>query len=99
MKLAWGGDYSSVGATPEYRHERIEIADPGEGDLDLFIETTALLGGALVRLTAENIFNQEREVDRRFYLPNRIPPGVFSSTEERISTYGATVTLTVAGAY
>lgn len=99
MKLAWGGDYSSVGATPEYRHERIEIADPGEGDLDLFIETTALLGGALVRLTAENIFNQEREVDRRFYLPNRIPPGVFSSTEERISTYGATVTLTVAGAF
>lgn len=99
MKFAWGGDYASAGAIPEYRHERIEIADPGEGDLDLFIETTALLGGALVRLTAENVFNQEREVDRRFYLPNRIPPGTFSSTEERISTYGATVTLTVAGAF
>ncbi|RYZ09984.1 MAG: TonB-dependent receptor [Alphaproteobacteria bacterium] len=99
MKFAWGGDYASAGAIPEYRHERIEIADPGEGDLDLFIETTALLGGALVRLTAENVFNQEREVDRRFYLPNRIPPGAFSSTEERISTYGATVTLTVAGAF
>jgi outer membrane receptor protein involved in Fe transport len=99
MKFAWGGDYASAGAIPEYRHERIEIADPGEGDLDLFIETTSLLGGALVRLTAENVFNQEREVDRRFYLPNRIPPGAFSSTEERISTYGATVTLTVAGAF
>ncbi len=99
MKFAWGGDYASAGATPEYRHERIEVADPGEGDLDLFVETTAFLGGALVRLTAENIFNQERVVDRRYYTPTRIPPGAFSSSEERISTHGATVTLTVAGAF
>jgi len=99
MKFAWGGDYASSGAIPEYRHERIEIADPGEGDLDLFVETTAFLGGALVRVTAENIFNQEREVDRRFFTPNRIPPGAFSSTEDRDSTNGATVTLTVAGAF
>jgi hypothetical protein len=65
----------------------------------MFVETTAFLGGALVRVTAENIFNQEREVDRRFFTPNRIPPGAFSSTEDRDSTNGATVTLTVAGAF
>lgn len=99
MKFAWGGDYSSAGPVPDFRHERIEIADPGEGDLDMFVETTAFLGGALVRVTAENIFNQERDVERRFFTPNRIPPGVFSSTEDRVSTFGPTVTVTVAGAF
>lgn len=99
MKFAWGGDYSSAGPNPEYRHERIEISDPGEGDLDMFVETTAFLGGALVRVTAENIFNQERDVERRFFTPNRIPPGVFSSTEDRESTFGPTLTVTVAGAF
>jgi len=99
MKFAWGGDYSSAGPNPEYRHERIEIADPGEGDLDMFVETTAFLGGALVRITAENIFDQEREVQRRFFTPNRIPPGAFSSSEKRLSTFGPTVTFTLAGAF
>lgn len=99
MKIAWGGDYGSLGPNTQYRHERTELTDPAEGDLDLFIETTRFLGGALVRLTAENLGDQEKEVDRRFFRPTRIPPGAFSSTEDRISTYGRTLTLTVAGAF
>jgi hypothetical protein len=110
VKVAWGGNFASalpiapgavIAAPPNtlYRIDRIETADPGEGDLDLFVETTRFLGGALVRLTAANLFDAEKEVDRRFFTPSRIPPGVFSSTENRTSIYGRTLTLTVAGAF
>jgi outer membrane receptor protein involved in Fe transport len=98
-KVAWGGNYSSIGANHEFRSERIETIDPGEGDLDLFVETTRFLGGALIRVTAANLFDPEREVDREFFAPSRIPPGAFSGTEDRTSTFGRTLTLTIAGAF
>ncbi|MDP3739705.1 MAG: hypothetical protein Q8R02_20120 [Hyphomonadaceae bacterium] len=110
MKVAWGGRVAStlpvsagaaIVAPPatQYRVDRIESADLGEPGVDLFVETTRFLGGVLVRLTAANLLDVEKEVDRRFYTPSRIPPGAFSSTEERNSTYGRTVTLTIAGAF
>jgi len=99
MKFAWGGNYSSIGPNEEFRSDRIETADPGEGDLDLFIETTRFLGGALVRLTAANLFDPEKDVERRFFTQSRIPPGVFSSTENRTSVFGRSLTLTIAGAF
>jgi hypothetical protein len=110
MKLAWGGNFattlpiaagSSIAVPPNtlYRVDRIETIEPGDGDLDLFIETTRFLGGALVRLTAANLLDATREVERQFFTPSRVPPGVFSSTEQRDSTFGRTVTLTVAGAF
>ncbi len=111
MKIAWGGNFSSAlqmtpigtvlppGPHTQYRVDRIEATDPGEGDLDLFLETTRFLGGALVRLTAANLFDAEKEVERLFFTPSRIPPGDFTSTEVRDSTYGRTLTLTIAGAF
>src|SRR5690606_33210188 len=93
LKFAWGGNFASAlqmtptgvvlppGPHTQYRIDRIEITDPGEGDLDLFVETTRLLGGALIRLTAANLFDTEKEVERQFFTPNRIPPGAFTSRE------------------
>ena len=107
-KFAWGGNYSSIGPSPFYRMDRIEIVDPEEGDLDLFVETTRFLGGALVRLTAANLFDPERGVDRQKFqtveatpatLPNISPRSTFTGTELRDSTFGRTLTLTIAGAF
>ena len=81
-----------------------------EGDLDLFVETTRFLGGALVRLTAANLFDPERSVDRDKFATRELTPGVaplpdvsprslFTGTELRDSTFGRTLTLTIAGAF
>src|SRR5262249_47538670 len=56
-KVAWGGNYSSIGPNTAWRVDRTELTDPGEGDLDLFLETTRFLGGALIRITAANLFD------------------------------------------
>jgi hypothetical protein len=107
-KVAWGGNYSSIGPNPFYRMDRVEIVDPEEGDLDLFVETTRFLGGALVRLTAANLFDPDRSVDRQKFatteltpatLPNISPRSTFTGTELRDSTFGRTVQLTIAGAF
>jgi hypothetical protein len=55
------------------------------------VETTALLGGLLVRVTAANLLDVERETDRQY---------VVSGLDEfRSSAMGRNVTLTVAGAF
>ena len=81
------------------RIDRIEITEQGDVALDVFIETTRFLGGALVRLTAANLLDAEKEVERRLFAPSRVPPGVFAGTELRNSSYGRTLTLTIAGAF
>jgi hypothetical protein len=107
-KVAWGGNYSSIGPSPFYRMDRIEIVDPEEGDLDLFVETTRFLGGALVRLTAANLFDPDRSVDREKFAtteptpatpPDISPRSAFTGTELRDSTFGRSLTLTIAGAF
>jgi hypothetical protein len=119
MKLAWGGNFASAlpvsaGSTTVappttlYRVDRIEDIDQDQGDLDLFVETTRFLGGALVRLTVANVFDAERNVDRRNFAvteptpgtpPNIAPRSAFVDNELRDSTYGRSVTLTLAGAF
>jgi outer membrane receptor protein involved in Fe transport len=98
-KMAWGWDYFSAGPSKAFRLDEIQKEDIGEGDLDIFVETTALLGGLLVRLSAENIGDMPEEEERRFFSPNRLPGGAFVGTEFRTETYGPTFTLTVAGAF
>jgi hypothetical protein len=101
LKMAWGGNFASalpvaagsvIVAPPTtlYRADRVETHDQNEGDLDLFIETTRFLGGALVRLTAANLFDAEKDVERLFFAP---------VIENRSSTFGRSLTLTVAGAF
>jgi hypothetical protein len=118
-KVAWGGKYASAlpqlpGAAiapppnTQNRIDRIERVQQDDGNLELFVETTRFLGGALVRLTAANLLDAERSVDRRNFAtseptpgtpPNVTPRSTFTGTEMRDSSFGRTLTLTIAGAF
>lgn len=98
-KMAWGWDYFSAGPSKAFRLDEIQTEDIGEGDLDIFVETTALLGGLLVRFGADNIGDMPEEEERRFFAPNRLPGGAFTGAEFRTETYGPTFNLTIAGAF
>ena len=91
MKFAWGGKVNSIGPTPHYRADRLETIEPKDPNVELFVETTAFLGGLLVRVTAANLLDVQKETDRNYYVP--------VSEEFRSSTMGRTLTLTVAGAF
>lgn len=91
MKFAWGGKVNSVGPMPHYRADRLETIEPKDPNVDLFVETTGLLGGLLVRVTAANLLDVQKETDRNYYVP--------VSEEFRSSTMGRNLTLTVAGAF
>ncbi|MEZ6029514.1 MAG: TonB-dependent receptor [Hyphomonadaceae bacterium] len=96
IKVAWGAKVNTVGPLPNYRGDRLETIEPSEPNVDLFVETTALLGGLLVRLTAANLLDVEKETDRLYYAP---PTRVEAFDEFRSSTMGRNVTLTIAGAF
>ena len=91
MKFAWGGKVNSVGPMPHYRADRLETIEPKDPNVDLFVETTAFLGGLLVRVTAANLLDVQKETDRDYYVP--------VSEEFRSSTMGRNLTLTIAGAF
>lgn len=99
LKMAWGGDYSGAGGYRAFRLDEVRSDDIGDGDFDMFVETTALLGGMLVRLGADNIFDQPVDAERLFYAPNRLPGGAFAGTEFRTATSGPSINLTIAGAF
>ena len=93
MKFAWGGKVNSVGPIPHYRADRLEITEPKDPNVDLFVETTAFLGGLLVRVTGANLLDVEKETDRDYITPT------FFGDEFRSSTMGRNLTLTIAGAF
>ena len=93
MKFAWGAKVNSVGPIPQYRADRFEVTEPKDPNVDLFVETTALLGGLLVRVTAANMLDVEKETDRQYIIAAPY------AEEFRSSTMGRNVTLTVAGAF
>jgi hypothetical protein len=98
LKLAWGGDYSDSGESQSFRLNEEQTRDAGSGDLDLFIETTAVKGITL-RFGADNIGDMPVEVERRFFSPNRLPGGAFSGAEFRESTVGPVYIVTASGAF
>lgn len=91
MKMAWGGKVNTVGPIPHYRADRLETIEPKDPNVELFVETTALLGGLLVRVTGANLLDAQKETDRNYYVP--------VSEEFRSSTQGRNLTLTIAGAF
>jgi hypothetical protein len=93
MKLAWGGKVNTVGPNPSYRADRLETTEPQDPNVELFVETTSLLGGLLVRVTGANLLDVEKETDRDYITPT------FFGDEFRSSTMGRTLTVTVAGAF
>jgi hypothetical protein len=96
LKLAWGGDYTGSGESDVFRLNEHQIRGAGEGDLDLFIETTHFKGMTL-RFGADNIGDMPSETERRFFTPNRFPGGVFAGSEFRKATNGPFFTITVTG--
>jgi hypothetical protein len=98
LKLAWGGDYTDVGYSEAFRLNEEQLREAGAGDLDLFIETTAIKGITL-RFAADNIGDQPSYLDRRFFSPNRLPGGVFSGAEFREGTIGPIYSFSVSGAF
>jgi hypothetical protein len=93
MKVAWGGKVNSVGPMPSYRADRLETTEPKDPNVELFVETTSLLGGLLVRVTGANLLDVEKETDRDYVTPT------FFGDEFRSSTMGRSLTVTVAGAF
>ena len=93
MKVAWGGRVNTVGPNPSYRADRLETTEPKDPNVELFVETTSLLGGLLVRVTGANLLDVEKETDRDYITPT------FFGDEFRSSTMGRTLTVTVAGAF
>jgi hypothetical protein len=98
LKLAWGGDYTEVGYSEAFRLNETQLRTAGAGDLDFFIETTAIKG-ITIRLLADNIGDQPNYLDRRFFTPNRLPGGVFSRSEFREGTIGPIYGMSVSGAF
>jgi outer membrane receptor protein involved in Fe transport len=99
LKLAWGGDYTFPGGeTYAYRLSEIQRRDFGHGDLDFFIETTAIKG-VTVRLNLDNLGDSPSWLDRRFIAPSRLTSNTVSSREFRESTNGPSITLTLQGAF
>ena len=76
----------------------IQRRDFGHGDLDFFIETTALKG-LTVRLSIDNIGDSPSWLDRRFYSPSRLTSNLISSREFRQSTNGVITQLSVTGSF
>ena len=93
MKVAWGGKVNTVGPNPSYRADRLETTEPKDPNVELFVETTSLLGGLLVRVTGANLLDVAKETDRDYITPT------FFGDEFRSSTMGRTLTVTVAGAF
>jgi outer membrane receptor protein involved in Fe transport len=91
MKMAWGAKINSIGPIPSYRADRFEVVEPKDPNVDLFVETTSLLGGMLVRVTAANLLDVAKETERNYY--------VTGTDEFRSSTMGANLTVTVAAAF
>jgi outer membrane receptor for ferrienterochelin and colicin len=97
-KIAWGGDYSSSGNGEAFRLNEQQVSAFGAGDLDLFIETTAVKG-MTIRVTGDNLGDSPRFLDRRFFTPNRFPGGVFSGSEYRESVNGPIYGISVSGTF
>lgn len=97
--MAWGWDYFSAGPEKEYRLDEIRTEDFGEGDLDLFIESSAVIPGVLVRLSANNIFDPPSDTERRFFAPNRLPGGAAAGTQYRVEKGGPTYSVTLVGSF
>ena len=68
-------------------------ACPGAAELRQLVRLVPVLGGLLVRVTAANMLDVEKETDRQYIIAAPY------AEEFRSSTMGRNVTLTVAGAF
>lgn len=65
-RMAWGWDYQSNSRRYYFRADELQIYDNGEGDLDLFVETSRW-GGVTLQFRVDNVFNLTETTERRFF--------------------------------
>ncbi len=68
--FAWGFDWHLFGDEFSYRTRELWRFDWDAGDLDAFVETTRF-GGVTITAGVDNIFNQTRTRERRFFVDDR----------------------------
>jgi hypothetical protein len=95
-QLAWGWDYQSRGARPFYRANELSVFNPGEGDLDVFIETTRWLG-VTMGLGVDNVFDVVETNERVFYDTDRNGP--ITAYELRDRQFGQQYVFRISGAF
>jgi hypothetical protein len=96
LKLAWGWDYQSRGARPAFRADELNVFNKGEGDLDVFVETTRWFGVTL-GLGVDNVFDVVETNERTFYELSR--NGAVTAYELRDRQFGQQYIVRVSGAF
>lgn len=94
FKLAWGVDYTDRSAVTFFRRAQIERYDEG-AFVTAFVERT--IGAARVRLSVENLADQDLVTDRTTFNPDRLSPA--SAFERRVLRYGAYWILELKGSF
>ena len=94
---AWGFDYASNNGSTDYRLSELRVQERGQGDFDIFIERSGILGGVL-RLDVENIGDVELRRERLFFRPDR-STGRAAGRETRVAQLGQVVRLTLRGTF
>lgn len=100
-RLAWGALWEQADAVTVFRTRELRETGWDRGNLDLYVETTAI-PGLVIRLTAADIFLPEEVRERRFFLPDRADPANLTSLETRRATggYGTrSLTLRISGRF
>jgi hypothetical protein len=73
QRLAWGLSTEKSGEVIYFRHDETDTQEEGPW-VDLWVETTALPGGARLRVTAANVFAGAIMRERRFFEGDRNGP-------------------------
>lgn len=87
LKLAWGALYERADDIDQYRLRELRTTGWDDGNLDLYVETTAF-EGLLVRFTAADIFLPLEIRERQFFTPDRGATTTPTSIETRAAAGG-----------
>ena len=101
QNLAWGALWERADEVEVFRVREQRSTEWDRGNLDLYVETTAIRG-LVIRLTAADILLPEEVRERRFFLPDRSQPTHLSGLETRraIGGFGTrSYTLRISGRF
>lgn len=101
LKLAWGALWERADEVLLFRLRELRSTGWEQGNLDLYVETTALTG-MVVRFTVADVLLPKEVRERRFHAPDRSSPANLSTIETRraIGGYGTrSYTVRVAGRF
>ncbi len=97
-RVSWGWDYAAIGERQFFRLDEAQIFDKGEGDLDVFVETTRW-GGVTLRFGVDNVFDTVDTNERLFFEGSSRASGVVDRVELRNRRFGQFYTVRVSGTF